>query len=185
MCKFHPPIDLIPTTQYPYSNLIQKRAFDLRAYGTPHSECSIYLVPGTLCRRDNDVYGGTAKCHKAFFKPHDYRSVFYLVKPSCFPPPLPSSILSKSPLKAFAHILNCQHHFYLFFFLRGGAGGTFHFLHVAPDEESAIWKMSLSPSPAARWGGGGGREAHSGEEISFSERNGSDGGCGVFAQISL
>lgn len=34
MCKFHPPTGLIPTTQHPYSNLIPKGAFDLRAYGT-------------------------------------------------------------------------------------------------------------------------------------------------------
>lgn len=34
MCKFHPLTGLIPTTQHPFSNLIPKGAFDLRAYGT-------------------------------------------------------------------------------------------------------------------------------------------------------
>lgn len=34
MRKFHPPTGLIPTTQHPYSNLIPKGAFDLRAYST-------------------------------------------------------------------------------------------------------------------------------------------------------
>lgn len=152
VCKFHPPIDLIPTTQYPYSNLILKRAFDLRAYGTPGSECPIYLVPGTLCRRDDAVYGGTAKCHKAFFKPDDYRSVFYPVKLSFlflfFPPP--PSILSKS-LSAPPLPVSVS------FFLVGGPGVLFIFFPLRLKKnhqfENVTLPLTKVQSPAARWGG--------------------------------
>lgn len=117
------------------------------------------------------------KCHKAFFKPDDYRSVFYLVKPSC-PPRLSFQIHREKLLCIFWTVSIPSTCF--FFFFRCGAGGTFYFLHVTPNEESSVWKRHFFR--VLLRGGGEGRLIPVKKQVSLNE-NGSDGGCGVLRKL--